>query len=50
MVKTFSGKYKYPPEKADGAVNIVIEQAELMSVDIQDFKECSYDFRYIHVF
>lgn len=31
MVKRLLRKYKYPPEKAQGAVNIVIKQAELMS-------------------
>lgn len=34
MVKRLIRKYKYPPEKADGAVNIVIKQAELMSAGI----------------
>ena len=34
MVKRLLRKYKYPPEKADGAVNIVIKQAELMSSGI----------------
>lgn len=34
MVKRLLRKYKYPPEKADGAVSIVIKQAELMSVGI----------------
>lgn len=31
MIKRLLRKYKYPPEKADGAVEIVIRQAELMS-------------------
>lgn len=31
MVKRLLRKYKYPPDKADGAVGIVIKQAELMS-------------------
>lgn len=31
MVKRLLRKYKYPPEKAQGAVDIVIKQAELMS-------------------
>ncbi len=34
MVKRLLRKYKYPPEKADGAVNIVLKQAELMSAGI----------------
>lgn len=34
MVKRLLRKYKYPPEKADGAINIVIRQAELMSATI----------------
>ena len=34
MVKRLLRKYKYPPERADGAVNIVIKQAELMSAAI----------------
>lgn len=34
MVKRLLRKYKYPPEKADGAVSIVIKQAELMSAGI----------------
>jgi type I restriction enzyme R subunit len=34
MVKRLLRKYKYPPEKAEGAVNIVIRQAELMSAAI----------------
>ena len=31
MVKRLLRKYKYPPEKAKGAIEIVIKQAELMS-------------------
>ena len=31
MVKRLLRKYKYPPEKAQGAIEIVIKQAELMS-------------------
>jgi type I restriction enzyme R subunit len=34
MVKRLLRKYKYPPERADGAVTIVIKQAELMSAEI----------------
>jgi type I restriction enzyme R subunit len=34
MIKRLLRKYKYPPEKADGAVEIVIRQAELMSAGI----------------
>lgn len=34
MIKRLLRKYKYPPEKADGAVDIVIRQAELMSAGI----------------
>jgi type I restriction enzyme R subunit len=35
MVKRLLRKYKYPPEKAKGAVDIVIKQAELMSSNIE---------------
>mgnify|MGYP003304244130 CR=1 FL=1 len=36
--------YKYPPEKAKGAVDIVIKQAELMSSNIMPFsKSVQYD-------
>ena len=35
MVKRLLKKYKYPPEKAKGAVDIVIKQAELMSGNIK---------------
>lgn len=31
MVKRLLRKYKYPPDKAQGAIDIVIKQAELMS-------------------
>jgi type I restriction enzyme, R subunit len=34
MIKRLLRKYKYPPEKAEGAVNIVIMQVELMSAGI----------------
>ncbi|MDP4178925.1 MAG: DUF3387 domain-containing protein, partial [Bacillota bacterium] len=34
MVKRLLREYKYPPEKADRAVDIVIKQAELMSAGI----------------
>jgi type I restriction enzyme, R subunit len=34
LVKRLLRKYKYPPERADGAVNIVIKQAELMSAAV----------------
>jgi type I site-specific deoxyribonuclease, HsdR family len=35
MVKRLLRKYKYPPDKAQGAVDIVIKQAELMSSNIE---------------
>lgn len=35
MIKRLLRKYKYPPERADGAVSIVIKQAELMSAVIK---------------
>ena len=35
QVKHLLRKYKYPPEKAKGAVDIVIKQAELMSSNIK---------------
>lgn len=34
MVKRLLRKYKYPPEKTQGAIDIVIKQAELMSSQI----------------
>ncbi len=34
QVKHLLRKYKYPPEKAKGAIDIVIKQAELMSSNI----------------
>jgi type I restriction enzyme R subunit len=34
MVRRLLRKYKYPPEKAEGAVNVVIRQAEFMSAGI----------------
>lgn len=37
-------KYKYPPEKARGAVDIVIKQAELMSSNIKP-RATVYDFQ-----
>ena len=37
-------KYKYPPEKAKGAVDIVIKQAELMSGNIKP-RATVYDFQ-----
>lgn len=35
MVKRLLRKYKYPPEKAQGAIDIVIKQAELMSSQME---------------
>ena len=35
QVKHLLRKYKYPPEKAKGAIDIVIKQAELMSSNIR---------------
>lgn len=35
QVKHLLRKYKYPPEKAKGAVDVVIKQAELMSGNIR---------------
>ena len=35
QVKHLLRKYKYPPEKAKGAVDVVIKQAELMSSNIR---------------
>jgi len=34
MVKRLLRKYKYPPEKSQGAVDYVIKQAELMSANM----------------
>ena len=34
QVKRLLRKYKYPPEKAKGAIDVVIKQAELMSANI----------------
>ena len=34
QVKHLLRKYKYPPEQAKGAIDIVIRQAELMSANI----------------
>lgn len=44
QVKHLLRKYKYPPEKAKGAVDIVIKQAELMSSNIRP-KATVYDFQ-----
>jgi len=44
QVKHLLRKYKYPPEKTKGAVDIVIKQAELMSSNIEPSTEI-YDFR-----
>lgn len=44
QVKHLLRKYKYPPEKAKGAVDIVIKQAELMSGNIKPRVEV-YDFQ-----
>jgi len=44
QVKHLLRKYKYPPEKARGAVDIVIKQAELMSSNIKP-KVAVYDFQ-----
>lgn len=35
QVKHLLRKYKYPPENAKGAIDIVIKQAELMSANIE---------------
>lgn len=35
MVKRLLRKYKYPPEKAQGAIDTVIRQAELMSSNME---------------
>lgn len=44
QVKHLLRKYKYPPEKAKGAIDIVIKQAELMSSNINP-KSAVYDFQ-----
>ncbi len=44
QVKHLLRKYKYPPEKAKGAVDIVIKQAELMSNNIKP-RATVYDFQ-----
>ena len=44
QVKHLLRKYKYPPEKARGAVDIVIKQAELMSSNIKP-GAAIYDFK-----
>ena len=44
QVKHLLRKYKYPPEKAKGAVDIVIKQAELMSGNIKPIV-ADYDFQ-----
>lgn len=44
QVKHLLRKYKYPPEKAKGAIDIVIKQAELMSSNIMPInKNVQYD-------
>lgn len=35
QVKRLLRKYKYPPEQAAGAIDIVIKQAELMSQGLE---------------
>ena len=44
QVKHLLRKYKYPPDKAKGAVDIVIKQAELMSSNIKP-KATVYNFQ-----
>lgn len=44
QVKHLLRKYKYPPEKAKGAIDIVIKQAELMSSNISP-ESVAYDFQ-----
>ena len=44
QVKHLLRKYKYPPEKAKGAVDVVIKQAELMSGNIR-LEENVYTFQ-----
>ncbi len=44
QVKHLLRKYKYPPEKAKGAIDIVIKQAELMSSNIKP-ESTVYDFQ-----
>ena len=44
QVKHLLRKYKYPPEKAKGAIDIVIKQAELMSSNIKP-ESVVYDFQ-----
>ena len=44
QVKHLLRKYKYPPEKAKGAVDVVIKQAELMSSNIRP-EETVYTFQ-----
>lgn len=44
QIKHLLRKYKYPPEKAKGAIDIVIKQAELMSSNINP-KSVVYDFQ-----
>ena len=44
QVKHLLRKYKYPPEKAKGAIDIVIKQAELMSSNINP-ESVAYDFQ-----
>lgn len=44
QVKHLLRKYKYPPEKARGAVDIVMKQAELMSSNIKP-RAAAYEFQ-----
>ena len=44
QVKHLLRKYKYPPEKAKGAIDVVIKQAELMSSNIKP-ESAVYDFQ-----
>ena len=44
QIKHLLRKYKYPPEKAKGAIDIVIKQAELMSSNISP-ESVAYDFQ-----
>ncbi len=44
QVKHLLRKYKYPPEKAKGTIDIVIKQAELMSSNISP-ESVAYDFQ-----
>ena len=44
QVKHLLRKYEYPPEKAKGAIDVVIKQAELMSSNINP-ESVVYDFQ-----